>query len=278
MTVFANAKINLTLYVGQKQDNGYHSISTLMQEISLSDVIDVEKSDTDAFYVTDSRLPCDESNLCVKALYAFREYTGITHGVRISLCKRIPFMAGLGGGSSDAAAVLKALDGIFGTGLSYKELISLAATLGSDVPFFVGGGCRKCTGRGERVSERYTLPRMSIVVAKGENGLSTPEMYRELDIKGIASADTSSDIILHSSGAREAADALYNSFDAIACEKCPEVSYLKRYMLSSGAVGSMLCGSGSAVFGIFETHELAQKAASDIARKGFFAEACKTVE
>lgn len=277
MIVSANAKINLTLFVGEKQADGYHGISTLMQEISLCDRISIERCDSDMFFVSDSRLPADNNNLCVKALSAFRAKTGIKKSVKISLEKHIPFMAGLGGGSSDAAAVIKALDALFDTRLSYDEMTAMAAKIGSDVPFFIGGGCSRCVGRGEIIAERLKLPTMYIVVAKGNAGLSTPEMYRAFDSLGKAISDYASEQIAHCADINGIADRMYNSFDDIACQKCPEINEIKQKMLDLGALGSMLCGSGSAVFGIFADRSRSKLAADALRSDGYFAEACESV-
>ncbi len=276
MTVFANAKINLTLFVGQKQDDGYHPVSTLMQEVSLRDVINVERADKDAFFVSDADLPTDGKNLCIKARDAFRIHTGINNPVSISLEKHIPHKAGLGGGSSDAAAVLKALDNMFDAGISCDIMLDIAAKLGSDVPFFIGGGCRLCTGRGECVSQKYGLKKLNIVIAKGEAGLSTPEMYRQFDMSGNAVFDDASFAVIDKT--KEIKDALYNSFDAIAETICPDVAKIKRIMLLSGAQNAMLCGSGSAVFGIYQDAVSADNAANILRDAGFFAESCVTVD
>lgn len=277
MIVLANAKINLTLFVGEKQADGYHGISTLMQEISLCDRISLEPCDSDMFFVSDSRLPADNNNLCVKALTAFRTKTGIKQSVRISLEKHIPFMAGLGGGSSNAAAVLKALDTLFDTILSYDEMTAMAATIGSDVPFFIGGGCSRCVGRGEIIADRFELPTLYITVAKGNAGLSTPEMYRAFDSFGTPISDHASERIAHCGDISGIAKRIYNSFDDIACQKCPEINQIKQKMLDLGALGSMLCGSGSAVFGIFDSKAQSEQAADALRSDGYFAEACESV-
>lgn len=277
MIVLANAKINLTLFVGEKQSDGFHGISTLMQEISLCDRISIERCDSDMFFVSDSRLPADNNNLCIKALSAFRAKTGIKQSVKISLEKHIPFMAGLGGGSSDAAAVIKALDALFDTGLSYDEMTAMAATIGSDVPFFIGGGCSRCVGRGEIIAERFKLPTLYITVAKGNAGLSTPEMYRAFDSLGTPISDHASDKIACCDDISGIAEKIYNSFDDIACQKCPEINEIKQKMLALGALGSMLCGSGSAVFGIFADKSSSELAAEALRSDGYFAEACESV-
>lgn len=276
MTVFANAKINLTLFVGQKQNDGYHPVSTLMQEVSLRDLINIERADKDAFFVSGANLPADGKNLCIKARDAFRTHTGINDPVSITLEKHIPHMAGLGGGSSDAAAVLKALSDLFDAGINYDEMLDIAATLGSDVPFFIGGGCRLCTGRGERVSQKYSLEKTNIVIAKGEAGLSTPEMYGRLDASGNFISDNASFAIITKT--KNIKDALYNSFDDIAEAICPDVAKIKRIMFLNGAQNAMLCGSGSAVFGIYPDAVSADNAACILRENGFFAESCVTVD
>lgn len=276
MKIFANAKINLTLFVGQKQDDGYHPVSTLMQEVSLCDVIDVERFETDKFSVVGADLPTDGKNLCIKARDAFRVHTGINTPVSIVLEKHIPHKAGLGGGSSDAAAVLKALNKLFDAEMPYDKMLDIAATLGSDVPFFIGGGCRLCTGRGERVSQKYAIKKLNIVIAKGVAGLSTPEMYKQFDMSGNVAFDDISFAVID--GTKEIKDALYNSFDIIAETICFDVAKIKRIMLLNGAQNAVLCGSGSAVFGIYPDAASADNAANILRKSGFFAESCVTVD
>lgn len=151
MILFSPAKLNLFLRVLKKRADGYHDLATLMQTINLGDTLTINNSSKDAFHCSEPSLPMDESNLVVKALRAFRTYTGNQEPVEMTLEKKIPTQAGMGGGSSNAATTLWGLNTLFKTNLTQAELITLAAQLGSDVPFFFSSGRALCLGRGEIV-------------------------------------------------------------------------------------------------------------------------------
>ncbi len=185
----AYAKINLTLDVTGVLKNGYHSIASIMQTISLYDEISVEKNNFGDIWVYSDGgefakgMPLDETNTCEKAAVEFLRYIRATDGVDIHVKKNIPSQAGLGGGSSDAATVLRLLNRLFETKLSYDELRKLAAKVGADVPFLVTGGCALCEGMGEILTPIENGLTGYVLLKKPEFGISTPEAYRLFDEK-----------------------------------------------------------------------------------------------
>ncbi len=263
MNIKAYAKINLSLALTGVREDGYHTLHSVMQTVSLCDMLSVELAETTVFTCSEPSLSGDK-NLCVKAANAFFGQTGLQGGAKVHLEKHIPTGAGLGGGSADAAAVLRALNTLHGEPLTQTELLALSAKLGADVPFCLHGGKCLCTGIGEVFTPMPTEP-LHLVIAKGADGLSTPDMYRRMD----AVRDT------WSSADRTG---YFNDFEPVAEAALPDIAYLKKRLTKLGAHVSMMSGSGSAVFGIFETEEQAETAAQTISAEGYFAENCVTIE
>jgi 4-diphosphocytidyl-2-C-methyl-D-erythritol kinase len=263
MIIKAYAKINLSLALTGIREDGYHTIHTVMQTVSLHDVLTVERAETIAFCCNVPSLS-GENNLCVKAARKFFATTGIAGGATIELQKNIPTGAGLGGGSADAAAVLTALNELYGTPLSMEELLALGTTLGADVPFCIHGGKCLCTGIGEVLTPLESGEPVYLVIAKGKDGLSTPEMYRRMD----AVRET------WSSPDRQG---YYNDFQAVAESVLPDVAHLRHRLADLGAEYAMMTGSGSAVFGIYANEAAAQSSAEILQEEGFFASSCVTL-
>ena len=263
MKIKAYAKINLSLALTGVREDGYHTLHSVMQTVSLCDTLSVELAESTVFTCSEPSLAGDK-NLCVKAANAFYKTTRLQGGAAIHLDKHIPTGSGLGGGSADAAAVLRALNALHGDPLTQAELLALSATLGADVPFCLHGGKCLCTGIGEILTPLEAKEPLLLVIAKGKDGLSTPDMYRRMD----AVRDT------WSSAERTG---YFNDFEPVAEAALPDITYLKQRLKELGASVSMMSGSGSAVFGIFETPALAEQAAQVLASEGFFAESCTTV-
>ena len=180
----AFAKINLTLDVLGKRDDGFHDIKTVMQTISLRDDVEIDVGTGKPWVLTCDKegIPCDERNLAWKAAKLFEEVTGKDlGGIEIRITKRIPSEAGLAGGSADAAAVLRALNTHFGAPLSIGALAEVGGQIGSDIPFCVIGGTCMCEGRGERLRKLPNMPECVLVVCKPDFGVSTPELYKKID-------------------------------------------------------------------------------------------------
>ena len=263
MELHAPAKVNLTLSVGPRRPDGYHDVSTVMQTVGLYDTLTVTEDGCGlTMTCTDPALPADGSNLVLRAARAFFAETGLSApGLRFHLEKRVPSQAGLGGGSSDAASVLLALRTLYAPSLTDAALECMAAQLGSDVPFFIRGGTALATGRGERIAPLPRLRDAWFVIVKPPEGFSTPAMYRRLDElppEPYRPADLTA--VLEGGDVRAVAAALHNSFER-AAPPDSTVWAIKADLLAHGALGALLSGSGSAVFGLFADRNAALAAA-----------------
>ena len=266
-----------------KRDDGYHEIDTVLQTVSLHDTITFERSNDDDinFWCDDRSLPVDKTNLVWRAAAALRERYSITNGVKIRLEKRIPAAAGLGGGSSDAAAVLSALTHLWQIQVSAGDLMQVAESLGSDVPFFLYGGTGHATGRGNSIEPLEDSPQKHLVVIKPNAGISTAKAYAMLDRAALTSSD-SKPILFRSQASDFSAsidlNALHNDFEQVVFQLEPEIERTKVALLKSGARAAMLSGSGSAVFGIFENQDAQERAIQAIELEtGWRAFPCNTV-
>ena len=260
----AHAKVNLTLEVGAKRADGYHEVTSVMQRISLWDTVTVQRGTGRDRLLCDAPVTEDENdNLCMRAAKVFFAETGLkSDGVTVTLEKRIPMQAGLGGGSSDAAAVLRALRRLYAPDMGDGRLEALAARLGSDVPFFIRGGTQLATGRGEVVAPLPGLTAGWFVVVKPEEGYATAEMYRRLDEPGsvlVRNSRYMQDAVAANNVHAVAAE-LHNSFERVV-PKGSSLRTIKDALRARGALGTLLSGSGSAVFGLFDDREAALAAA-----------------
>lgn len=256
----AYAKINLTLDVLGKRADGYHDIKSVMQTISLRDDIQIDLGTGKpwAIHCDKEGVPTDETNLCWKAAKLFFETTGKDpKGLEIHITKRIPMQAGLGGGSADAAAVLRALNRHYNMPLSLLALAELGAGVGSDVPFCVLCGTAVVEGRGERIRKLPDMPECIFVVCKPEFSISTPELYAAIDGKEIAHhPDTAAmESAILAGDLDTIAHTVHNVFDPIVTEEHPELNYIKSIMNTYGGVGYQMTGSGSAVYAIVGNFE-----------------------
>ena len=180
MEIKAYAKINITIDVGERRDDGYHEIDSIMQTVSLYDTVKLERAEKTEVICSDNSLS-GENNIAGRAAELFFELSGISGGAKIHIEKNIPYPAGLGGGSADAAAVLVGLNRLYGTEIPVEILERAAVRLGADVPFFISGGTKRCEGIGERLTALPSLPKCYFVIAKNGEKSSTGEMYKRLD-------------------------------------------------------------------------------------------------
>ena len=253
MTIRANCKINLGLFVTRKREDGYHELQTVMLPVSgLYDIVDVERIAGEGVHFEGSGIVVDcpaDKNLCVRAARLMQERYGVG-GISIKLDKRVPFGAGLGGGSSDATAVVVAVNEIYSLGLDKPTLASLAAELGSDTPFFVYNTPQLCEGRGEVMTPvDVDLRGLWLAVAKPENeGVSTKEAYSGIKPKMPSASLTE----LLKRDKSEWQGSVLNDFEPHIFAAHPTIKALKQSMLDAGAVYAAMSGSGSAVFGLFE--------------------------
>lgn len=274
----AYAKINIFLDVTGIRDDGYHNVETVMQSISLCDIVDVELLDDGSIIIECDKagVPLDEKNIAYKAAKLFFEAINSKKGAKITIKKNIPMAAGLAGGSADGAAVLVALNTLFDGIMTKEELCNIGSKLGADVPFCIVCGSMYSDGRGDQLSEFVALPDdIYIVVACGGEGVSTPEAYRLLDVetnnfldyekRGIVALKNkmiSKDISY--------CDEFFNIFEKTISEKRPVVNEIKCIMNECGAKKSMMSGSGPSVFGIFTDAEAAKKTSAKICEAGYF--------
>lgn len=252
------AKINLYLRVIKKRADGYHDILSLMQLITLYD--ELIFSPHGAGIILDcpqSDLPADENNLVYRAATAFYSRTGIAPGIKITLHKHIPLGAGLGGGSSNAATTLAALNEINKTGLTKSELMQIGETLGADVPFFIFGKTAWASGRGEVLEETQPLPPLCFVIINPGFSVSTQEIYRSLNW-GLTKKGINYSIPRFSS-VNEIATGLANDLEEATSAFYPVVREMKAFLLENGALGALMTGSGPTVFGIFNSEEKAER-------------------
>ena len=258
----AFAKINLTLDVLGKRPDGYHDIQSVMQTISIRDDVEVEVGTAKPWTLSCDKedVPQDSSNLAWKAAEMFcRAAKRDPEGVAIRITKRIPTQAGLGGGSADAAAVLRALNRHYDYPFSIYALAELGAEVGSDVPFCTLGGTVLCQGRGERLRKLPDLPETLFVVCKPDFPVSTPELYRRLDETAIARRPdhTAMEAAIVQGDVGAIAGQLCNVFEPAVTEKHLELNYIKSLMNSYGALGFAMSGSGPSVYAIAPSFEYA---------------------
>ena len=265
----AYAKINLTLDVLCKRDDGYHDLRSVMQTVSLCDDVEIDLNTGKPWTLTcdAAGIPRDGRNLAWKAAQAYFDRLGREpDGISIRITKRIPSEAGLAGGSADAAAVLRALNRWADEPLSVDELCAVGAKVGSDVPFCVLGGTALAEGRGERLRKLPDAPELQLVICKPPLAFSTPELYQKLDSIEIgARPDTDAMLrALQSGGPEQIAGLLCNVFEQAVSDQ--QIGAIKEALLAQGALGAMMTGSGSAVFGIFRCPNCAKAACEALKR------------
>ena len=274
LTVKAYAKINLHLDVVSKYENGYHEVRNVMQSVSLCDDVEVALNEEgkNSLWCNIPTVPTDEKNIAWRAANLFFEKCGLSLGADIRINKRIPVAAGMAGGSTDGAAVLKALNELCGNPLSESELLELGGRLGADVPFCIKGGTGYADGIGAQLHDFAKMPPCYLVVACGNEGVSTPWAYSTLDALYLDFAEgvyEPADIgrlesALRSGDVRKMAQSMYNIFESAIEPHRPEVTKIKASLIESGALGAMMSGSGPSVFGIFEDVERARAAVSSL--------------
>ena len=284
LTVPAYAKINLFLDVVGKRDNGYHDIVSVMQSVSLCDTLTVSRTEGLDIAVRGGGLPNDETNLIVRAARAYFAHSGAPFGVSVMLDKQIPMAAGLGGGSADAAAMLKALNALDKERFTVAELAAIGAKIGADVPFCVQGGTCLCKGVGEVLTPLESAVRTPLVIAIAGEGVSTPAAFAMLDQRyqnyvSFADAVSPDGLIdaMQKGDATATVSALFNRFEEVIMAQRPAVSQIKEMLMEHGALAAQMSGSGPAVFGIFADEAAAGHAADRLKSAGVRAYACKTL-
>ena len=259
------AKINLTLEVSAKRQDGYHDIDSIVQVIDIRDELEISKAEAGVIEVEANAadVPSGKNNLIYRAFEVFFEAVGINGGVRCDLKKHIPSQAGLGGGSGDAAAAILGLNQLYECGLPNEDLAQIAAKIGSDVPLFIYGGTVRMRGRGDLIKPLPDAPELNLVIIKPNVGVSTAWAYSELDkteARTISGASDEAERAVLAHNREGLIYSLSNDFDPVVSAKIEKVREAKQSLIDCGAEAAMLAGSGSSVFGIFDSQNSAQTA------------------
>ena len=277
----AYGKLNLSLDVTEKRPDGYHEMVMLMQTVSLCDELTLRFEGAGVTARSNLRyVPNDERNLAVRAARRYLDAVGESErALRIDLKKRIPVGAGMGGGSADAAAVLRALDRYYGARLGRERLIELAAEIGSDVAFCLVGGTMLATGRGEELRPLRALPACRFVIVKPSFAVSTPELFRKLDSTPLRIHPDTAGLLkaLDEGKLPELCRRMYNVFEDVDDRRLSTVREIKGKLLDGGALGAVMTGTGSAVFGIFDDNAAAEACCADLGRDIPFAVTAEAV-
>lgn len=274
-TVFAHAKVNLTLDILRRRPDGYHDLEMVMQSISLHDVVTVRAETGGGEIVVHAGredLPSGPENIAWKAADAFFRAAGLRNdGVEITIEKNIPAAAGMAGGSADGAAVLRALRDLLRPEMPDSALEEIGAGVGSDVPFCVHGGTALAEGRGERLTDLPPMPACRMVICKPDFDLSTPKLFGRVRVDALKQRPDHEAMraALAAGALSGVADGLCNVFcEVLTEEEGWEVAHIRQVMLENGALNGVMTGSGPAVFGLFDAEAAAQSAA-DALRKEY---------
>lgn len=269
----AHAKINISLDVLRKREDGYHELRMIMQTLELHDTVCLEAAGNGIALVCGSQwVPEDSTNTAWKAADLMRRSFGIKDGIRIRIVKRIPVAAGLAGGSSDAAAVLRGMNEMFGLGLGNDELRRLGKEVGADVPYCIEGGTRLAEGIGEILTELPSFAGVDTVLIKPGIGVSTQWVYRNLKLSEINDRDRPDTEFLSEAICRRdimcVARNMKNVLEHVAIGRYDIIAEAKKQMAASGAAGSMMSGSGPTVFGLFADAGAAEAAYEALSASG----------
>ncbi|MBC7765377.1 MAG: 4-(cytidine 5'-diphospho)-2-C-methyl-D-erythritol kinase [Hyphomonadaceae bacterium] len=268
MEIKARAKINLTLDVLSKRADGYHEVEMIMQMVDLYDTIQLEKAESGITLSTNlPYLPNDSGNIAYKAAQLFFEKTGIMPGVSIHIQKQIPVAAGLAGGSSNAAAILIALNELYEASLTTQQLKEMGKTLGADVPYCIVGGTALAQGIGERLTILDNAPSMFVLLAKPPISVSTAWAYGQVNVDEITVHPDTNRVIqaIEQGNLKEIANNMYNILEPITAKRHPIIKRIKQIMLDGGALGAMMSGSGPTVFGLYQNAYDAEQAKDKLA-------------
>lgn len=270
ITIAAPAKINLSLDITGKLENGYHALDTIMQTISIEDKITLAKTGRQISVLCDHpQVPQGNGNICHKAAEAFFEKTALEGGVIITIDKNIPVAAGLAGGSSDAAAVIKGLNLLYGTGLTQREMCEIGLKCGADVPYCIVAGTCRAKGIGEKLTKLPSFAGVYIVLVVPDFFVSTAWAYKNYDLNKTDEKPCTEELISYIRGRdiKNTAERMVNVLESVTAKKHPEIQEIKNDIKKSGACGSVMSGSGPSVFGLFENEEKARIAFSVIREK-----------
>ena len=275
LTELARAKVNLTLDVLSKRADGYHEVSSILQMLELSEEVELKKFSGGISLKVDATkipggetVPHDEKNLAWRAAVEVQKFCGKNLGVAIELVKKIPAAAGLGGGSADAAAVIRGMNRLYELNLTDEELCKIGAVIGSDVPFCIVGGTCLATGHGELLTRLAPIKKFNVVLAKPRGEISTAWSYKTYDENPVDTHLPTQEIIAQL--ANENYDAAFKNFgnllEGVAIEKIPAIADCKNKMLAAGAKIALMSGSGPTVFALTDDDKVAEKIAAAVAQ------------
>ena len=266
----AYAKINITLDVVGKREDNYHLLKMIMQNIELYDVIDIVKTKQDIVIKCNKPfVPLDQRNLAYKAAKLFLDTYNINSGVSINIEKNIPVSAGLAGGSTDCATVLKIMNKIFEVNATQQELMDLGVKLGADVPYCICGGTALCEGIGEKITELKPFKNKILVLVKPPFAVSTKEVYKGFSLDKARIHPKTRQIInaMEEENLSFVAGNMKNLLENVTLRDHKSISYIKKEMINLGAIGSMMSGSGPSVFGFFNDILTAQRCYDQMKKK-----------
>lgn len=271
MILKAYAKINLSLDIVGKRDDGYHLLKMIMQSVELHDeVILTERKSGISLSCDKSYVPVDERNIAYKAAKLIMEVTGLRSGIHIHINKNIPVAAGLAGGSTDAAAVLKGMNAMFSLGLSHEELKALGLKLGADVPYCLEGGTALCEGVGERITKLKSFGDHVVVLVKPPFGVSTKDAYGAFNLEKIKRHVETEKLI--DSLAKDDLNGVHyysrNLLENVVIQSYPVIKSIKQRVVKTGAKVTLMSGSGPTVYGIYENKETAVRALDELRKNG----------
>ena len=260
----ALAKINLGLDVVRRREDGYHEVSMIMQTIQLYDRLDIKRTQEPGIQIQTnlSFLPVNENNLIYKAAKLLMDEFSITDGVSVKLDKRIPVAAGMAGGSTDAAAMLIGVNRLFSLGLTKRELMERGVQIGADVPYCIMRGTALAEGIGEALSPLPPMVKCPVLVAKPSISVSTKFVYQNLKLDDTTIHPDIDRLIddIKAKNLHDIAAHMGNVLETVTIPNYPVIDEIKKHMLSNGAVGAMMSGSGPTVFGLFDDEDTAKKA------------------
>ncbi len=268
----ALAKINLGLDVVRRREDGYHEVRMIMQTIHLYDRLKITKMKTPGIEIHSNLpfLPVNENNLVYKSGKLLMDEFGIREGVRVDLLKRIPVAAGMAGGSSDAAAMLYGMNQLFGLKLSRQALMERGVTIGADVPYCLMRGTALAEGIGEKLKQLPPMVKCPVLIAKPQISVSTKFVYQNLKLDEHTVHPDIDRLIqdIRNKDLQAAARDMGNVLETVTIPNYPVIAQIKEQMMHSGAVNSMMSGSGPTVFGLFENEKQAKKAYDDMKQTG----------
>jgi 4-diphosphocytidyl-2-C-methyl-D-erythritol kinase len=268
----AHAKLNLSLDVLNRREDGYHNLQMIMQSIQLHDTISLQEISSGVEIACEAPyVPNNSSNIAYKAAELMINRYSLDAGVIIRIDKKIPVAAGLAGGSTDAAAVLKGINTLFKLGIEQNELMEIGKTIGADVPYCIVGGTALAEGIGERITPLSPMKKIPVVLVKPRFGVSTASVFKSLDINSISQRPKTTMIIdaLGKGDIKFIAENLCNVLESVTIDKYPLINKIKKDLIAKGAMGSLMSGSGPTVFGLFEDDRTARKAYNSMSRSRY---------